>query len=459
MGAYPVRPSGVHDVAPGDGVVPRRHPSFGRWLAAKIADIVNHLRFRRSSKRADSAADEPRPTPTDRPEQPPPLAASTDGEREGEPLQPPVPGPDFSAADTPLRVVRPAGDVVPAADASDEAPAASLPPTPAPGGVDSDDDMRGVLLGTLVFRAGLVTFEQGEDALREATTTGRRLGQVLLERGWIDERQLARFLAGQKGLAFVDLELAAVDREAAARLTEDSARVFRALPLSRGGQGVVVAIADPTNEAVIAQIRAALGADVALGVAAGEELDAAISAAFSERADAGAVEPAAAPEPALSAPDAPSDASASPPEPHDAPADDRRGEPVETSFTREESQMEPPASPETPSQWPRPDESFGSVGRDEPQPPAAATPAFAATDPAQQYAVRQPEPAPGGFGTTGMGGGAAHTVAVRLVLRLGQADALELGSFDDPARATAFAMTLRPFLRPGTIVSLDIGDA
>ena len=123
--------------------------------------------------------------------------------------------------------------------------------------------------------------------------------------------------------------------------------------------------------------------------------------------------------------------------------------------------MEPPASPETPSQWPRPDESFGSVGRDEP-PPAAATPGFATSDPAQQYAVRQPERAPGGgFGATGgMGGEAlAQNVAVRLVLRLGQTDALELGSFDDPARATAFAMTLRPFLRPGTIVSLDIGDA
>ena len=62
-----------------------------------------------------------------------------------------------------------------------------------------------VPLGTLIFRAGLLGEEQLEGALQEGMRTGKRLGEVLLERGWLNERDLGRMLAGQKGLPFVDV--------------------------------------------------------------------------------------------------------------------------------------------------------------------------------------------------------------------------------------------------------------
>ncbi len=471
MGSYPIgRPSDALDVplAAHYGAARARRLPLARWLLAAIGDIVTagreiHVRFRRSSKRAGSAPEEQQSPLADPPEQAAPLAPTPDAgepEPEHEPLPPPV--VEYTALDTPLRVVRQLDDVVHAADA-DPGEAAPTPPPPIPASGlagEEEHDMLGVPLGTLVFRAGLLTFEQGEDALREATSSGRRLGQVLLERGWIDERQLARFLAGQKGLEFVDLDSAAVDPEAAARLSEDSARVYRALPISSAGGAVLVAIADPTNESAMGQIRALFGGDVVFGVAASDELDRAISAAFNEGAGAAAflqqdeAEPAWAPPPGWDA------TPATPPAPdaQDAPADERLDEAFDTPFTREESRMEAPGNPEPPPQWPRPDESFGSFGREEPQ-PAGAMPGFAATEPAQQYAAPQPDASPGGgFGMTGSDV-PSQSVAVRLVLRLGQTDALELGSFDDAARATAFAMTLRPFLRQGTIVSVDIAEA
>ena len=36
--------------------------------------------------------------------------------------------------------------------------------------------------------------------------TGKRLGEVLIERGWLNERDLGRMLAGQKGLPFVEVK-------------------------------------------------------------------------------------------------------------------------------------------------------------------------------------------------------------------------------------------------------------
>ena len=66
-------------------------------------------------------------------------------------------------------------------------------------------------LGTLIFRAGLLPAETIESALEEGVKTGKRLGEILTERGLISEIDLARLLAGQKGLDFVTLREQIVD--------------------------------------------------------------------------------------------------------------------------------------------------------------------------------------------------------------------------------------------------------
>src|ERR671923_991975 len=70
-------------------------------------------------------------------------------------------------------------------------------------------------LGTLIFRAGLLPAETIESALQESSRTGKRLGEILLERNLLEETELSRLLAGQKGLAFVSLRERGVDLEAA----------------------------------------------------------------------------------------------------------------------------------------------------------------------------------------------------------------------------------------------------
>jgi len=116
-------------------------------------------------------------------------------------------------------------------------------------------------LGTLIFRAGLLPAETIESALEEGVKTGKRLGEILTERGLISEVDLARLLAGQKGLDFVILREQIVDPSAAALFTEEQARLFRALPYAFDGELPVVAIADPTDEVLMRNIREALGRD------------------------------------------------------------------------------------------------------------------------------------------------------------------------------------------------------
>jgi Type II secretion system (T2SS), protein E, N-terminal domain len=148
-----------------------------------------------------------------------------------------------------------------------------------------------VPLGTLIFRAGLLGEEQLEDALREGMRTGRRLGEVLIERGLLEERDLGRLLAGQKGLPFVEITASDAEPEALEKLSEDDARHHVALPMRYEGGQLVVAVADPSNELMLENLRRTLGAAPKLVVAPYAELVTAIAEAYARP------RPEAAPEP------------------------------------------------------------------------------------------------------------------------------------------------------------------
>ena len=136
-------------------------------------------------------------------------------------------------------------------------------------------------LGTLIFRAGLLPAETIENALEEGVKTGRRLGEILIERGLIKEEDLTRLLAGQKGLPFISVRERTVDPAAARLLAEDQARLFNALPIGFEEGVPVVALADPTNEVLNRNIREALGQEARFVVAARSELHEVMTEVFS----------------------------------------------------------------------------------------------------------------------------------------------------------------------------------
>jgi hypothetical protein len=135
-------------------------------------------------------------------------------------------------------------------------------------------------LGTLIFRAGLLPAETIENALEEGVKTGRRLGEILVERNLIKEEDLTRLLAGQKGLPYVSLRERAVEPAAARLLAEDQARLFTALPIGFEEGVPVVAVADPTNDVLNRNIREALGQEARFVVVARSELNDVITEIF-----------------------------------------------------------------------------------------------------------------------------------------------------------------------------------
>ena len=133
-------------------------------------------------------------------------------------------------------------------------------------------------LGALLLRDGALTVQQLEEALREKETSNKRLGVILVDRGFVTPTQVSRVLAEQHELPFVDLVREPVDPGAAGLLSEELARRYGAIPVSFLADGaVLVAVADPTDVVVSDDLRFAVGAPIRVGVASAQAIANAIS--------------------------------------------------------------------------------------------------------------------------------------------------------------------------------------
>ena len=133
-------------------------------------------------------------------------------------------------------------------------------------------------LGALLLRDGALTVEQLQLALEEKRTSPKRLGEILVDRGFVTPTQVSRVLAEQHELPFVDLVREPVDPAAAGLLSEELARRYGAVPVRFLADGsVLVAVADPTNVVVSDDLRLALGTTVRVGVASAETIARVIS--------------------------------------------------------------------------------------------------------------------------------------------------------------------------------------
>ena len=189
----------------------------------------------------------------------------------------PVPAPDGLLSPLSLSPVAPLDAVAPPAEQPALQPLATapldLPAVPV-------QDMRDVPLGTLIFREGLLTEEQLEEALQDGMQRGKRLGEVLLERGLVSEHDLGRLLAGQKGLRFVELDSAVIDPAAVQLLPVEKARLHSVLPFAFQDGLPVVAVADPSNDLVVENVRRSLNCEPHLVVAGREALHRQIEVAY-----------------------------------------------------------------------------------------------------------------------------------------------------------------------------------
>lgn len=104
-----------------------------------------------------------------------------------------------------------------------------------------------IRLGDLLVENKIISQAQLDAALAEQKKTGRKLGKILFENGYLAEDQLLEFLSRQLNIPFIDLLHYPFKPEVVRLIPEIYARRFRALALEARDDGVLVGMSDPTN--------------------------------------------------------------------------------------------------------------------------------------------------------------------------------------------------------------------
>ncbi len=104
-----------------------------------------------------------------------------------------------------------------------------------------------VRLGDLLVEKKLISENQLQAALAEQKKSGRKLGRVLIDHGYVNEEAMLRILSTQIGIPYVDLQTFELNPQLVQRLPETDARRYRALILKETASGLLVALGDPTD--------------------------------------------------------------------------------------------------------------------------------------------------------------------------------------------------------------------
>ena len=131
-------------------------------------------------------------------------------------------------------------------------------------------------LAEVLLEEELVTYEQLDEASAEQARTGKSLGRILIDLGFVVEQDLVSALAKQIGLPYVDLGEYPIDPAAASLISDNLAKRYSALPIGYEDSRLVVAMSDPANVFALDDIRTITGLEIKPVVATRSEIQAAI---------------------------------------------------------------------------------------------------------------------------------------------------------------------------------------
>ncbi len=124
--------------------------------------------------------------------------------------------------------------------------------------------MSNTLLGKLLVWNKIITQEQLEEALKEQKISkkGKKLGEILVEKGYITEEALRGFLSKQYNIQEVDLSSIEISPEVINKVPAQLVKKHSVIPVAVEGDSIKVATSDPANIFVFDEIRFVTGLKV-----------------------------------------------------------------------------------------------------------------------------------------------------------------------------------------------------
>jgi hypothetical protein len=122
-------------------------------------------------------------------------------------------------------------------------------------------------LGDLLVSRGAITNLQLSITLADQRISNRRLGEIVIERGFATEQDVAACLAQQYGYPVDQLTDFKPDSWALQKLDIEDAVTLRALPISCDAQGLTVAVSDPIDVLATDRLAIVTGARLNIRIA------------------------------------------------------------------------------------------------------------------------------------------------------------------------------------------------
>ena len=130
-------------------------------------------------------------------------------------------------------------------------------------------------LGEILVGWGVVTADQVDQAATLAKGAGKRLGEIMVEQGFASEGQVAKAIANQFGMEYVDLAASGMsDKVDMSLVPEDLVRKHLILPMGKAGSKLQLVIHDPMDLELMDMLRFRLNAEVEPRIAARSDIKA-----------------------------------------------------------------------------------------------------------------------------------------------------------------------------------------
>ena len=143
--------------------------------------------------------------------------------------------------------------------------------------------MKNVRIGDILIEYGYITADQLDKALAyQKEHRELRIGQALQALGFVSEKQVLEALAKRLGLRTVDFAALTVDDRAVEKLPRELAVKYTMLVIGENGPLLTLAVNDPLNYYGIEDIRQLTGRDLEIVLAEEEPLKRAISYYYAE---------------------------------------------------------------------------------------------------------------------------------------------------------------------------------
>lgn len=135
-------------------------------------------------------------------------------------------------------------------------------------------------LGSIAVKHELITKEQLAEVMEAVESDGKTLSDILVEKGLVEERSLIGCVSLEMDLPPIDLDRVSFDDEALELLSEDLAKYYGVVPISKIGNILTMAVSNPTDVLKLDDVKIVTGCDIRPVISTNRAISSAIERAY-----------------------------------------------------------------------------------------------------------------------------------------------------------------------------------